>query len=101
MILFETMTPLGTRIRTTESYWAKLITLKHPSMRGREIVVQETLRAPEQIRRSRADRSVLLYYSSVGDYHVCVVVKVLNGDGFIITAYKTVNIKEGEKIWPG
>jgi hypothetical protein len=33
-------------------------------------------------------------------YHLCVVVKRLNGDGFVITCYLTDAIKEGDPIWP-
>ena len=52
-----------------------------------------------QIRRSRSDDAVFLYYVEEPPYHVCVVVRHLNGDGFIITAYRTDTIKEGERVW--
>ena len=56
-IYFEVLTPLGVRVRTTSAYWARIVTFKHPIMRGREVQVQATLREPEQIRRSRSDPS--------------------------------------------
>jgi hypothetical protein len=32
-------------------------------------------------------------------YYLCIVARHLNGDGFIITAYITDKIKEGEVVW--
>lgn len=32
---FEVVTPLGIRIRTSLSYWQKIVTFKHPIMAGR------------------------------------------------------------------
>jgi hypothetical protein len=31
---------------------------------------------------------------------MCAVAKRLNGEGFLITAYVTDTIKEGEHLWP-
>ena len=69
-------------------------------MSGMESQVRKTLESPLTIRISRADDNVLLYYRKNDAYYICVVVKRLNGDGFIITTYKTENIKEGKQIWP-
>jgi hypothetical protein len=38
----------------------------------------------------RADQSRLL----------CAVVKLLDGEGFLITAYPCDKVKEGDSIWP-
>lgn len=69
-------------------------------MEGMEDQVRETLKSPSAIRVSKTDHNVLLYYRKIEVYYICVVVKRLNGEGFIITAYQTENIKEGEQIWP-
>lgn len=100
MILFETTTPNGLTVRTTSSYWEKIVTFKHPSMRGREAEVKETLTTPTEIRVSLKDEKVLLYYRPFGIYFLCVVAKKTNGDGFIVTTYVTDKIKEGVCIWP-
>ena len=70
-------------------------------MAGREKDVKEALRNPEEIRLSRSDTGVYLFYKSerVGRW-VCAVTKRLDGDGFLITAYPTDAVKEGEQIWP-
>lgn len=97
---FEVVTPLGTRVRTSAAYWARIVTYKHPVMRGKEALVRKALQEPVQIRRSLRDPSVHLYYGPDPPYHVCVVVKCMNGEGFIVTAYRTEVVKEGEVIWP-
>lgn len=96
---FEVVTPLNICIRTTPSYWENIVTFKHPLMQGREEEVQKTLREPAEIRRSQNDPNVYLYYKSDPPYLTCVVAKHLNGEGFIITAYRTNRIKIGEIVW--
>ena len=99
-LYFEVLTPLGIRVRTTKDYWVRIVTFKHPVMRGKEALVQAALQNPVQIRRSAKDPSVQLYYGPDPPYHVCVVVKCSNHVGFIVTAYRTDTIKEGDAIWP-
>ncbi|MGB3494511.1 MAG: hypothetical protein WBA57_17415 [Elainellaceae cyanobacterium] len=97
--LFEIMTPLGIRIRTTPSYWKKIITLKHPIMVGQEEAVQQTLQDPSEIRRSQSDADVYLYYKPEPPNFICVVTRHLNGEGFVITTYRTNRIKIGDLVW--
>ncbi len=97
--LFETPTPLGFVVRSTASYWA-LIEGKHPEIVDRRQEVEICLQFPDQIRQSKVDRAAYLFYRSRPPYHLCVVVKRLNGIGFVVTCYLTDKIKEGDKIWP-
>lgn len=100
-LLFEALTPLDFCVRVSRSYWHLIITVKHPVMAGRELDVKETLENPDEIRLSRSDASVYLFYSSESKGRwVCAVAKRLEGDGFLITTYPTDAIKEGERIWP-
>jgi hypothetical protein len=100
-LLFEVLTPLGFRVRVSHSYWELIVTIKHPVMAGREWDVKETLVNPEEIRRSRSDPAVYLFYSSERQGRwVCAVARQLNGDGFLITTYPTDAIKEGVRVWP-
>ena len=94
--LFEVLTPLGFLVRTTDQYW-NVLQHKHPEITGRLSQVQSCLVAPEQARHSKQDRAV---YLSLGPYHLCVVARRLDGDGFVITCYLTDAIKEGAKVWP-
>ena len=100
-ILFEVPTQLGFRVRVTRSYWDLITTIKHPVMAGQESIVKHTLQTPAQIRVSRSDTSVYLFYRQErADRWICAVAKRLNGEGFLITAYPTDAIKEGVPVWP-
>ncbi len=98
--LWEVVTPLGFSVRITRAYWDLIVTIKHPVMRGREADVQGVLQAPDEIRQSRSDVGVLLFYrlERPGRW-ICAVVRRLNDEAFLITAYPTDAIKEGERVW--
>jgi hypothetical protein len=100
-ILFEAQTPLGFTVRVTKGYWTIITTLKHPVMTGCEAEVRAALESPEEIRRSKSDADVYLFYRSRRNRRwVCAVSKQEGDVGFLITAYPTDAIKEGERIWP-
>ena len=100
-LLFEALTPLGFTVRVTRERWRLITTLKHPVMVGREDAVKHTLENPEQVRQSRSDPEVLLFYQGTGENRwVCAVAKHATADGFLITAYPTDAIKEGTQAWP-
>jgi len=99
-VLFEVQTPISFRVRMTVSYWKRIVTMKHPVMQGHEEEVKRTLRDPEEIRRSKKDPTVYLFYREERQGRwICVMVKRLNDEGFVITTYPTDRIKEGERIW--
>jgi hypothetical protein len=99
--LFEVLTPLGFRVRVSRAYWDLIVTIKHPVMAGREQDVKETLQNPSEIRQSKGDLAVYLFYKAERlKRWVCAVAKRLDGTGFLITAYPTDAVKEGELIWP-
>jgi hypothetical protein len=92
------------RIRLTGERWVHIET-DHPEMSSQLDSIRETLREPERIVRSRTDPDVELFYryyetTPVTEKYLCVVVKVLADDLFIITAYFTDTIKGGELLWP-
>ena len=99
-ILFEVSTPLGFRVRVTRDYWELIVPVKHPVMRERATEVQNVLQSPDEVRQSRSDLAVFLFYraKSTGRW-VCAVAKRLNDTGFLITTYPTDAIKEGERVW--
>jgi hypothetical protein len=99
-ILFEVSTPIGFDVTITRDRWDFIVTVKHPIMYKRETDVQSILQSPDEIRRSRSDSSVFLFYRAERPKRwICVVAKKYNGEGFVITAYITDAIKEGERIW--
>ncbi len=100
-LLFEVLTPLGFRVRVTRAYWSLIVTIKHPVMAGREEQVRDALQNPSEIRQSKSDPNVYLFYKAERIRRwVCAVSKRLDGKGFLITAYPTEAIKEGELVWP-
>ena len=100
-LLFDILTPLAFYVRVTTKYWDLIVDIKHPVMQGHENTVKETLKNPDQIRASKSDDSVFLFYrlQKPGRW-ICAVTKRLNGDGFLVTTYPTDTIKEGTQIWP-
>ena len=100
-LLFEIETPLGFAVRTTVSYWELITTVKHPIMRDKLEDVRQTLTSPNEIRLSKSDPQVYLFYRSDGQKRwVCAVTKRLGDTGFLMTAYRTSAIKEGDRLWP-
>ena len=96
---FEVCSKLNRLIRITKSHWDLITLVKHPIIKGKEILVKGCLQEPREIRLSQDDKSVYLYYKQWGKYYLCVVAKHLNKEGYIITIYATDKIKEGEKVW--
>jgi len=98
--LFRIVTPLGFMVKSTAGYWRIICTIKHPVMADKLEEVKLTLAEPDEIRQSSSDSQILLFYKIIGtNRRLCTVVKRLNGEGFLVTAYPTENIKEGIHIW--
>lgn len=92
----------GREVRLTEERLEHILT--HPEMVGMEEQIAYTLRNPRWVRQSRSDDSVALCYrfytqTAIGDKWLCVVVKYLPDDAFVITAYFTDQPKKGETLW--
>ena len=74
-------------------------------MLGQEGKLAETLSEPDAVMQSQSDDTVKLFYrfyrelGIIGDKYLCVVVKYLNKDVFIITAYFTEKTKRGDVLW--
>jgi len=93
----------GQAVRLTDERLAHI--LAHPEMRELAAEVERVLREPQLVRRSRSDEAVRLFYefyaqTIVGGKWLCVVVKYLEDDAFVVTAYLTDKPKAGEDLWP-
>jgi hypothetical protein len=93
----------GRLVRLTDERMAHI--LHHPEMAGMEEAVVQALQVPAEVRLSRSDATVQLYYeyyaeTRVGGKWLCVVVKCPSDDAFVITAYLTDQLKAGDSIWP-
>lgn len=76
----------------------------HPEMKDQIEKIKETLLDPEIIVLSNTDSSIEMFYkyykiTPVTSKHMCILIKVLESDQFIITSYFTNSIKKGEVIW--
>ena len=93
----------GRSVRLTDGRIARI--LQHPEMVGMEAEIDRVLQVPSEVRISRSDETVQLFYeyyvrTRVGGKWLCVVVKYPSADGFVVTAYLTDQLKAGETIWP-
>ena len=93
----------GRSVRLTDERLAHI--LEHLEMAAMEDELERVLQTPAEVRLSRADENVKLFYdfyaqTQVGGKWLCVVVKYLPGDAFMITAYLTDTLKAGESVWP-
>ena len=93
----------GRPVRLTDERMAHI--LRHQEMVGMEEEIERVLQSPAEVRVSRSDQTVELFYeyyerTRVGGKWLYAVVKYLSSDGFVVTAYLTDQPKAGETIWP-
>ena len=96
---FKVQSKLGILVSTTKTYWNVITHIKHPTVKRKEAEVKQALSSPDEIRVSKNDKAVLLFYKRIGKYYLCVVIRFFKKRGFIVTAYWTRKIKEGELTW--
>ncbi|GFP40755.1 hypothetical protein, partial [Candidatus Hakubella thermalkaliphila] len=82
----------------TKEYWNYIVTIKHRVMEGKEAIVKATLSEPDEIRKSKIDENVFLYYKRE-DKLYCAIARHNGEDGFLITTYPTDKVKEGGIVW--
>jgi hypothetical protein len=92
----------GNSIRLTEERRAHL--MEHPEMRGQEDKIAETLMEPDIVIQSQSDDAARLFHHFyeglvIGDKYLCVVVRYLDFEIFIVTAYFTDKVKTGGVLW--
>jgi hypothetical protein len=93
----------GQKVRLTDERLAHI--LEHPEMSDMEAEIERVVRQPQFVRSSRSDDAVRLFYefcalTLVGGKWLCVVVKYIEDDAFVITAYLTGKPNAGENLWP-
>lgn len=93
----------GRKVRLTTEREGHI--LEHAEMLGLLDRIGETVAKPEHAVLSASDVTVELLYSfergtKVGDKWLCAVVKYTSEDAFVVTAYLTDKIKNGEHLWP-
>ncbi len=98
-LVLEVDTPLGFRAVCSAEYWERIVTMKHPPMRGRIDHVVVTLAEPDEVRRSVNDPAVLLFHRRIEPRYLSVVVRREGTVGYVITAYPADRIKQGDLLW--
>jgi hypothetical protein len=93
----------GYSVRVTDERLAHI--LDHPEMKEMEVEIEKVVQQPQIVRRSRSDATVRLFYefypqTIVRGKWLCVVVKYMMDDAFVVTAYLTDKPKVGEDLWP-
>ena len=87
----------GRQIRLPEERIGHILR-RHQNITGMEWAIEETLAAPDEVRKSLSDPQVNLYYrwytgTSQSDKYMCVVVKIEPADAFVLTAYLTNRVR--------
>ncbi len=95
--VFEIIDKTGRKIRLTNKQW-KHITKSHRYMANYLEKIKETLIKPLKITESPYDKEVRYYYNYLKyllyqEKYLLVIVRYLNGDGYVITSYLIKNIK--------
>lgn len=94
----------GNNVRLTDER-LRHVRVTHPELARQLSKVKNTLSRPDRVVASKADAGVKLFYrywekTPVGAKHLCVVVKSIEEDYFVLTAYFTDTVKRGELVWP-
>jgi len=102
LVVFEVLSKLEKTVRLDEDRWKHI--LEHPEMANQLDKLKETLINPDEVRRSTYDTSVWLFHklytnTPITTKYLLVAIKVLNEEGFIVTAFFTDKMKRGKAIW--
>ena len=90
-------------IRLTDERLAH-IENSHPELRNQISLMKDVLSNPDIVIESKSDNAAELFYkfyenTFVGNKFLCVAVKTINNDSFILTTYFTDTIKKGKILW--
>ena len=95
--LFTTTDPRGYTVILTESCYAYHILVEHPDISDID-EIEQTIRNPHTISRDAIDDERLIYYRIYRRNPKRWMIKVVVGDGEVITAYRVTRMKKGETI---
>ena len=102
MIEFGIIDRFGRKIRLSKERHNHIV--ERPEMENQDERIKETILDPEIVRESNHDPEVWLYYrfyeeGPVRGKFLVSIIKIQNGEGFIITSFYTDKVKEGAVIW--
>lgn len=101
MNIFEIQSPLNKKLRLTKIQWEH-ITLKHKELKNQQSKLIDALQDPDFVLYSQNDDNYQYHKwfskTPVSEKHLLVVVKHLNGEGFVITAFFLSKVKSNDKV---
>ena len=102
MIIFRVPSKLRKTIRLDKEKWNHV--LEHPEMKSQINRIKETVINPDLVRESTYEPSIWLFYKLYTDTpvtrkYLLVVTKIINEEGFIVTAFFTDKVKKGGLVW--
>jgi len=101
-VLFEVKSYDGRRIRLTEVQWLHIVFF-HPEVEGEQNRIKSVLKKPEVVVEGVTSDTKVCYRmfkaTPVSRKYLAVVVKELDGEGFIMTSYFTERIRRGKVLW--
>lgn len=102
MIVFKVLSKMGKVVSLDEERWRHV--LEHPEMNNQLDRIKETIMSPDEVIESVHDPTILLFYklykeTSVTEKYLLAIIKALNREGFIVTAFFTDRVKKGEVVW--
>ncbi len=101
-IIFDVAAYDGKMVRLSEAQWRHILFF-HPEVEGEQEKIMEVVKKPEVVLEgaTRDMRVCYRFYPStpVASKYLAVVVKVLDGEGFIITSYFTERVRKGVVLW--
>lgn len=99
-ILFMVNDVFDKKVRITKIYWEYVLYTKHREAihELRVELLKECLKSPDFVISTMEESVVQFYLQMKDNRYICVVVRHLNGDGFVITSYITRQPKKNNKI---
>ena len=99
-IVFEINDKSGRKIYLSEERWGH-IKYEHPVVANRLEEIKDTLTNPTAVRKSDHDEKIRFYYRyykniKLREKYLFVMVRYLNGDGFVITSFYINKIKDAK-----
>lgn len=101
MVIFEIRSCLNKKVRLTRTQWDHTV-FRNRELRGQKEKIIQTIQHPEIVLYSQTDDNYQ-YYRYYSNNPVCgkyllAIVKHLNDEGFVITAFFLRKIKEKGKV---
>jgi hypothetical protein len=93
----------GRAIRLTDERWAHVLE-QHGELQTQRDRIAETLADPDQVMATKADEKVHIYHrfyeqTPVTRKYLLVVVKILEGDAYVLTAHFRNQLRKGTIVW--